>query len=673
MGAGTAILRVAAMALAVGATANSADLPTAKSIAAEMGMGWNNGNNLEVPKDPTLWGNALPTQALIDSVKAAGFKTIRLPCAWYSHTQSDSLTIKPEWMAQVKQIVDYCIKDSLFVVLNSHWDMGWLESRIDTTKAVKELVNRRQGAYWRQIATTFKDYDRHLLLASANEPGMQDAYGAAFGADRIAVLNLYHQTFIDTVRATGGNNATRTLILQGPHTDIEVSKANWTTLPTDKVAGRLMAEMHFYPYQFALMEDDADWGKVFWYWGKNNLSTGTDSDRNTTWCGEAFVDSQFTILKRLYVDKGIPVILGEFGAIKRTTLSGDTLKRHIASRRSFYEYVVNSSLSHGIIPIAWDAGNLGDKTMSVFDRKTAKIFDLGLLNAMRAGAGLAKLAGDTALVQVATQSSSMKALYSAKDSLFGQVELGVVKPDFSKYDSILVHAYVNGETTYLENGTTKYGYLSLSLVTMSNNWTWREVSFGTVAMNSWTTYSFGIGTDTTNKKDLVPALATKVDFFALQAYSKGYRGTLYIDWIVFKTKAGATDTLYSFDLTPPGKTGGNVESVSLIPTSQVASDVEWKTATKAWGATSVKGRASNDANALRTTVSNGFIRASYSLPTTQTAQATLTDLKGGTIWSNSVTAGSKSGVLDIPATHGGMAILRIQQGSHVVMDKVYVP
>jgi len=363
----------------------AADLPTATSIAAEMGMGWNNGNNLEVPVDPTAWGNKVPTKALIDSVKAAGFRTVRLPCAWYSHTQSDSLTIKPEWLAQVKTVVDYCIKDSLFVVLNSHWDKGWLEERINT--ASQAQVNRRQGAYWRQIANYFKDYDRHLLFAGANEPAVQDAYGTAFGSDRVAVLNSYLQTFIDTVRATGGNNATRTLIIQGPHADIELAKSAWTTFPKDKVSGRLMAELHFYPYQWALMESDQSWGKVFYYWGKANLST-TDPDHNTTWCGEAFVDSEFTILKRMYVDKGMPVILGEFGAVKRTTLSGDALTRHIRSRETYYKYVASSAKAHGVIPIAWDAGGLGDLTMSIFDRSTAKVFDAGILSALRSGMGI---------------------------------------------------------------------------------------------------------------------------------------------------------------------------------------------------------------------------------------------------------------------------------------------
>jgi hypothetical protein len=377
---------IAAMSAMVTMTAGgviSADLPTAKMVAQDMGIAWNIGNSLEVPKDPLAWGNPLPTKQLIDLAKKSGFGTIRLPCAWDSHADQTTNTIKTEWLAQVKTIIDYCISDNLYVVLNSHWDGGWLEENINASK--KDEVNKKQKAYWTQIANYFKDYDQHLLFAGANEPGVQDAYGTVFGAERVSVLNSYLQTFIDAVRATGGNNATRTLIIQGPHADIELAKSDWTTLPKDNVSGRLMAELHFYPYQWALMESDADWGKVFYYWGKQNLST-TDTERNTTWCNESFVDSQFTICKRLFVDKGMPLLLGEWGAMKRTNLSGEQLQRHIKSRLTYYEYVVSSARSHGIIPAAWDAGGMGANTMTVFNRTNATVFDQDLLNAMMNGA-----------------------------------------------------------------------------------------------------------------------------------------------------------------------------------------------------------------------------------------------------------------------------------------------
>ncbi len=372
-------LRIGIAVTVILAKGFSADLPTAMEVARQMGVGWNIGNSLEVPKDPLAWGNPIPSKKLIDLAKSSGFGTIRLPCAWDSHADQSTNTINAAWLNQVKTIIDYCISNNMYVVLNSHWDGGWLEESITPSKQTE--VNKKQKAYWTQIANYFKSYDQHLLFAGANEPAVQDPYGTVFGPDRVAVLNSYLQTFIDAVRATGGNNATRTLIIQGPRSDIELSKAAWTTLPKDNATGRLMTELHFYPYQWALMESDADWGKVFYYWGKENLST-TDTERNTTWCDEAFVDSQFTILNRLYVDKGMPVLLGEWGVMKRLSLSGDVLNRHIKSRLTYYEYVVSAALKHGIVPVAWDAGFMGDKTMTIFNRPNATVFDQDLLNAI---------------------------------------------------------------------------------------------------------------------------------------------------------------------------------------------------------------------------------------------------------------------------------------------------
>ncbi len=370
----------------------SQTLPTAKSIAAEMGVGWNLGNTMEATGGPPAWGNDIPTQTFIDSVKAAGFKTIRIPAAWDEHANPATHIIDPDWMGKVKLVVDQCIQDSLFVVLNIHWDGGWLEKKVDaavTDPTLRDQIKAKQGAYWGQIATTFRNYDRHLLFASANEPAVN-------GSASMAMLNSFHQIFIDTVRATGGNNASRSLIIQGPSTDLEKTNTLMTSLPTDKIADRLMAEVHFYPYQFALMEQDADWGKVFYYWGKNNHSS-TDTDRNSTWGEEAYTDSVFNLMKAQFVDKNIPALLGEMGAVKRMTLTGESLRLHILSRRTWYEYVVSSANARGLIPVIWDQGAKGNLTMSVFDRKTGGIYDLGLLNAIRSGIGLPKLPGDTEL------------------------------------------------------------------------------------------------------------------------------------------------------------------------------------------------------------------------------------------------------------------------------------
>ncbi|HEX2957792.1 MAG TPA: cellulase family glycosylhydrolase [Chitinispirillaceae bacterium] len=645
------------------------NLPTAKSIAAEMGMAWNIGNTMEAPGNPTSWGNPLPTQQLIDAVKAAGFNTVRIPCAWDTgHVNHTTNEILPTWMAQVKQVVDYCIKDSLFVVLNIHWDGGWLEENISTAK--QNEVKKKQGIYWKQIATAFKDYDRHLLFASANEPAVQDKYGTTFGADRMAVLNSYHQVFIDTVRATGGNNASRTLIIQGPRSDIELTNQVMTTLPADKITDRLMAECHFYPYQFCLMEKDEDWGKIFYYWGKNYHST-TDTERNSTWCEEKFVDSMFTFLKKQFVDRNIPVLLGEFGAMKRMTLTGDSLRLHILSRRAFYEYVCSSAKAHGVIPAAWDAGGLGDKTMTIFNRRTTEVFDLGLLNAMRNGWGMSKLPGDTSVTQTVTGANALKVLYSCTDSTFGQVELGAVKTNWSDYDSIIVRAFVNGETNYDSAGTSKYGWLSLSLVTMSKNWTWREGRFGEVSMNNWKNYHIPIGNDTTDEKAMVPADRSKIDFFALQAYSAGYRGTIYIDWIVFKSKSGTVDTLYNFNIVPSA-IKGNVSGVSIISVDKVASDQEWKTATTTkWGkASPVLLTRTNSNNTVSAVASKGNLHATWFSKTPGTAQVSIKDIQGRTILNRTFNAQAGMNSLSIPTQYHGVMVIQLKHNDMSITRKV---
>ena len=135
-----------------------AELPTAMQIASKMKVGWNLGNTLEATWVPrNSFGTT--TQAAIDSVKAAGFNTVRLPVAWYYHSNITTNVIDTAWLRNVKKVVDYCIKDSMYVIINAHWDTGWLENHV--TIADSAAVNPRQHAYWTQIANYFKDYDEH--------------------------------------------------------------------------------------------------------------------------------------------------------------------------------------------------------------------------------------------------------------------------------------------------------------------------------------------------------------------------------------------------------------------------------------------------------------------------------------------------------------------------------
>jgi aryl-phospho-beta-D-glucosidase BglC (GH1 family) len=350
---------------------------TAVQLATKIKLGWNIGNTLEATGGETAWGNPKVTKALIDLVKANGFNAVRIPCSWDQNLMSSTTgQIKTEWLNRVKEVVQYCVDNDMYVIVNIHWDGGWLEN--NCTEAKKEANNAKQKAFWEQIATHLRGFDEHLLFASANEPNVDNA-------TQMAVLTSYHQTFIDAVRATGGKNANRTLVVQGPSTDIEKTNKLMLTLPTDNVTSRMMVEVHYYaPWNFAGLTKDETWGKMFYYWGANNHST-TDVTRNPTYGEEADLDKTFKLMKTQFVDKGIPVVLGEFGAIRRTTLTGDDLTLHLASRAYYLKYVVKQAKANGILPFYWDEGSISDKGFGVFNRTNNTVFDTQALNAMIEG------------------------------------------------------------------------------------------------------------------------------------------------------------------------------------------------------------------------------------------------------------------------------------------------
>lgn len=426
------------------------------------------------------------------------------------------------------------------------------------------------------------------------------------------------------------------------------------------------------------MSQPADWGRIaypFFYWGKQYHSA-TDPNHNPNWGEETYVDSQFNLVKPKYLDKDIPVVVGEFGALKRLTATGDNLRLAILSRRYFYNYVTKAALSRGMIPVAWDAGGKGDGTMTIFDRnKEGAIYDLGLLNAMRAGAGLAKLPGDTTSdYTVASGDNSLRILYSAKDSGRGQVNLGVTKGNMTTYDSVLVRAYVKGATDYDSAGVKQYGYVSMSVVTMSKGWTWREKSLGATTMDAWKTYSIPLSTNTADSLALVPADPANIDFFALQAYSKGYRGAIYVDWIVFKSKNGTSDTIYNFNQKAPEEGKDNVESVGLYPTSNVSSDLEWLSATTTkWGASAVGRRHGPSSSTLTASVANGLLRASFTATVPGPAKIRLLDIQGRVVWSKTVQAMAGTNSFEISADRPGMMMLQIDQADVRQTGNVLIP
>lgn len=328
---------------------------SALQIASNIKIGFNIGNTLEATggKSETWWGNPKITREFVAFVKQAGFSAIRLPVSWDQYANPATAEIDPNWLNRVKEVVQYCVDNNLYVIVNIHWDGGWLENNVVPAQQVQN--NAKQKAYWEQIATRLAEFDEHVLFASANEPNVETA-------EQMAVLRSYHQTFIDAVRATGGKNAHRVLIVQGPSTDIDKTNRLWTQMPSDTASHKLMVEIHYYsPWNYTGMTKDESWGNQFFYWGKGFHST-TDTAHNPTWGEEETVDQQFKLMKTQFVDKGIPVVMGEFGTGVRKNLTGEDLQLHLDSRAYYFNYITKQAIANGLLPFYWDIGELLDRT-----------------------------------------------------------------------------------------------------------------------------------------------------------------------------------------------------------------------------------------------------------------------------------------------------------------------
>lgn len=351
---------------------------TALDIANNIHIGFNIGNTMEATGGETAWGNPMITEDFVSLVKQSGFNAIRLPLAWDQYADQGTAEIDLSWLARVREVVQYCVDNDLYVIVNIHWDGGWLENNITPEKQSEN--NDKQRAYWQQIATYLRDFDEHVMFASANEPNVADA-------TEMSVLLSYHQTFVDAVRETGGKNAYRVLIAQGPDTDITKTNDLMSDMPVDMVADRMMAEIHFYtPWNFAGMTADESWGNQFYYWGAGNHST-TDTAHNPTWGEEGDLNALFSLMKTQFVDQGIPVVMGEFGAIRRTgQLSGEDLTLHLKSRADYHRFVAQQAKTYGMVPFYWDNGGTGNYAFGIFDRNTNTVFDQQVLDALMQGA-----------------------------------------------------------------------------------------------------------------------------------------------------------------------------------------------------------------------------------------------------------------------------------------------
>ena len=337
--------------------------------------GWNLGNSLESAggswdnndwawydvwqpdrnKWETCWGNPATTEAMIKAVKEAGFNAIRIPVRWEGHiTDYDQMTIDPIWMARVKEVVDYAIGQELLVVINTHHE-AWLEN--NPLYTYQEKINSRLSKIWTQIATTFADYDDHLAFAGINEVQINWAQPTT---ENQAVQNSYNQTFVDAVRATGGKNHYRNLVVQtyscNPYYGL-----NGLVVPNDVVEGRLIVEFHYYdPYEYC-------GSAQYYYWGKEYASYGATPSSN-----ENTMKNLLSQAQKKWWQEGLGVLIGEYGVSNhyQASASDDVQKIQLENQEYWYRTFVSAVRENGFAAFVGDnnAFGNGSENFGIFNR-----------------------------------------------------------------------------------------------------------------------------------------------------------------------------------------------------------------------------------------------------------------------------------------------------------------
>lgn len=358
-------------------------------IVEAMGPGWNLGNQLEsvtdnVPEE-TNWGNPVITEKLIQSVKAAGFKSIRIPVSYFAKIDDDKdYTIDSKWLDRVQEVVDYCIKNDLYAVINIHGDGyntidgSWLLCNGKNQTEIKKKYKK----VWKQIAERFKNYDEHLLFESMNEE-FDGSYSEP-NKEYYQNINDYNQIFVDTVRETGDNNTKRWLIIPGWNTNIDYTAGDYGfKLPTDqyrdkpidKEEQRIMISVHYYsPWDFCGGENG-----VITQWGNE----ADDPSKTSTTCDETYMKNQLNLMKTTFADKGYPVFIGEYGSIGKTSYDSE----NEYYRAYFARKLCQLSRKNGCIPMYWDNGYNGVHGFGLFDRTTCEVTQPVIIDAIMEGFG----------------------------------------------------------------------------------------------------------------------------------------------------------------------------------------------------------------------------------------------------------------------------------------------
>jgi endoglucanase len=331
-------------ALPLGASAEELTGKTAMEIVSQMGIGWNlgntfdahNGRKVSVSSHETTWGNPRVTRELIHKVKEAGFKTIRIPVTWYPQLSNDGkYTINPDFLARVREVVDWAYEEGLFVIINVHHEDKWLNVKnLDTDY---EKIGVQLGAIWSQIADYFADYDQHLIFEGMNEPRMKGTSVEWNGNEAgYAAVNYLAQVFVDTVRGNGkGHNGERALMIPGYAASSSSAVMTKIRIPqwNGANAENIIVSVHCYtPYDFCLADTQVNFNRLY--------------QTHTTEINMIFYN-----IKGHFLSKGIPVVIGETGA---------TNKDNPVARENWAYYMGKQAASFGVPIVIWDNGHNGN-------------------------------------------------------------------------------------------------------------------------------------------------------------------------------------------------------------------------------------------------------------------------------------------------------------------------
>nr|WP_225224462.1 cellulase family glycosylhydrolase [Cellulomonas sp. JH27-2] len=357
---------------------------SAAQLVTALGKGWNLGNQLEasnngVPSE-TAWGNPVITGALFDKVKAAGFSTVRIPVSYLSKIgAAPSYTVDAAWLNRIQEVVKLASDRGLYVVVNMHGDgyKGVAGSWLICDASDQTTIKAKYAKVWQQVATKLAGFDGHLILESMNEE-----FDGQYGTPTQPCynnINAYNQTFVDTVRQTGGNNASRWLMVPGWNTNIDYTVGSYGfVIPTDTYRSsaipaadkRLMISVHYYdPWDFTGQED----GNVT-QWGPN----ATNSAKKSTWGQQDYMDTQLKKMSDTFGSKGYPVFIGEYGSIDKTAFDS----ANNTYRADYARTLVATAKKYGEATAYWDNGYNGQFGFGLFDRSSATVTQQGIINAI---------------------------------------------------------------------------------------------------------------------------------------------------------------------------------------------------------------------------------------------------------------------------------------------------